>query len=266
MTPTGSAWRNGWSPARSAEQHALVQPGQERRGVVVDRDGAGLGQLRRADAAGEHRDRADAGLGGGVDVPDRVADEDRVLRCRAGLVERGEHRLRVGLGRLDVFAGDDAGDDVIDVEDLPQHLELVRCRRGGQHHPQPAPGQLADEVGGLVERPEQFGRLQVEAAVQLLRLVADAAGVFVAQQGAQQLAGPLADRAVHVPRVHGPVQRVERPAPGVDVEVVGIDERAVDVEQDRGGDGSLLCRCGFPVLGTGNGRVVRIPRCGGKYT
>jgi hypothetical protein len=104
--------------------------------------------------------------------------------------------------------------------------------------------------------------------VQVLRFVADAAGVFVAQQGAQQLAGPLADRAVDAPGIDGAVQRVERPVPGVDVEVVGVDERAVDVEQDRGGDGGLLgSGAVFPVLPAGIGRgAPEIPASGGKYT
>ncbi|GHG47401.1 hypothetical protein GCM10017567_82400 [Amycolatopsis bullii] len=103
--------------------------------------------------------------------------------------------------------------------------------------------------------------------MQLLGPLADAAGVFFTQQGGQQLAGTLADRAVHAPRVDVPVQRVERPAPGVDVEVVGVDEGAVDVEQDRGGDGWLLgsvrvSRCPARV----SGGVLRIPRREGTYT
>jgi len=46
----------------------------------------------------------------------------------------------------------------------------------------------------------------------------------------------------------------------VDVEVVGVDERAVDVEQDRGGDGGLL---GFLRAGGGYRTVTRARR---KYT
>jgi hypothetical protein len=101
-------------------------------------------------------------------------------------------------------------------------------------------GQCPDQLGCLVERAQQRRRLQVEAAVQLLGLVADAVGVLVAQEGRQQLAGPLADRPVDAPRVDVAAEPVERPVPGVDVQVVGVDECAVDVEQGRGADGRLL--------------------------
>jgi len=45
---------------------------------------------------------------------------------------------------------------------------------------------------------------------------------------------------VHAPRVDRAAEFGERAVPRVDVQVVGVDERAVDVEQDRGGDGRLL--------------------------
>jgi len=67
---------------------------------------------------------------------------------------------------------------------------------------------------------------------------------------------------VHAPGVDLAVQLVERAPPGVDVEVVGVDERAVDVEQDRGGDGGLL---GF-LRAAGGYRRQRVPDARRTYT
>ena len=43
-----------------------------------------------------------------------------------------------------------------------------------------------------------------------------------------------ADRAMDPPRLDRDADLVKRPAPGVDVQIVGVDQGAVDVEQHRG--------------------------------
>src|SRR5215210_4248228 len=69
--------------ARQLAEAELVERVAELGGIAVDAVGAGLQQLVLAVAAGEDADPERSGATGGEQVPDRVADDERVLRVDA---------------------------------------------------------------------------------------------------------------------------------------------------------------------------------------
>ncbi len=111
-------------------------------------------------------------------------------------------------------------------------LGLARLAGGGQHHREPAPGELDDEVGGAVQRPYLGDELTERLVVGRAQVVAAVTLDVVAEHGRDQLVAAHADGAVQPPHRDVEVAPVGGPGLGDGVVVGRVDERAVDIEQN----------------------------------
>ena len=203
------------------------------RDVVVDRDRSGVAKLGCADAARENAHARHAGAFRGLDVPHGVTDEDRTRRSETGLVESCLHEVGIGLRRVDVVLARDLVDRVVGVDRLTQVLDLLGRCAGRQDDSQPRLLRRTKEVGSAWKRNELA---QVGAVVVGVR-VRDGV-VSVTEHGLDELIRALAHRAMQ--RRHGHLVAIgaQRLRPRDHVQVVGVDERAVDIEEHAGGVGT----------------------------
>src|SRR3954470_8107590 len=194
----------------------------------IDLRSACFQQLLVAETAGQHADRLDLGPLRRLAVPGRVADHHRFPA--AGLFERREHEVRLGLGLLDVGRGRPAVDEIADHEQVDVVVGLVGLRGGSEDHGVPALLEPDDQLARAFERRD----LADQRHVGRLLGVADALAVLrvgvLADQGGDQLVAPHPDVPVDLPQLHDEPVRAERPVPSDRVLVVRVDERAVDVE------------------------------------
>jgi hypothetical protein len=99
-----------------------------------------------------------------------------------------------------------------------------------QHDRVPAICQSLDQVARSLQRLDLVDELLVEVTLGLSNAVAPLPLDRVARHGAHELVPAHADVAVDTPERHHDAVAPERPVPGERVMVVGVDERAVDVE------------------------------------
>ncbi len=203
--------------------------GQQVGGVVIHLVGPGLEQLGPADpAAGDH-DRPQAGALGRRDVPHGVPDDDRLLRVEAVALDRHRQEVRLGLRLLDVAAGRGTREDVLrdaDRRDHPVEVTLLAARR--EHDQEPGVVAGAQQVRGAGEGGEVGLEGLVLLAVPVHGLLVLAAGEVADQPRAGDADGRVA-------LLHGDLVvagRAQRPPPGEGVQVVGVEQGAVDVEED----------------------------------
>src|SRR5215217_4123345 len=107
----------------------------------------GLAELLLGEAAGEDGHGRDPGPGGGLAVPGRVADQDRL--ATPDLVDGRVHQVRVGLGPLDVGRGRPGLDQLAGVQQVQVMVDLVALARAGQDQPVPAPVQQLQQPPGV---------------------------------------------------------------------------------------------------------------------
>ena len=119
---------------------------------------------------------------------------------------------------------------VTGVEGVHQQFELVVGGRGCEHDVNAAVVEGAQERRSLVERVQPRCEFAVEPGVQVSG-ARDPVVVQLADDGGQQSLRALADRAVDAPGIHMLAQFCKGSLPRVHVQVVGVDEGAVDVEQ-----------------------------------
>ena len=190
--------------------------------------GPGPGQLGGGDPAAAQRDAGQPGPLRSLHVPDRVADDDRARRVQPVVAYRHLQQVRPRLGRVHVRGGGGAGQHALGRADRRHHpVQVVLLAAGRQHHPPAAGGAGGEQLG----RPREGGHL---VAQRLVPAGVRVHGVLVgvAEHALHQLLAADADGPVQRPHAHVGVPGV--PAglrPGEDVQVVGVQQGAVDVEE-----------------------------------
>ncbi|GAA1842292.1 hypothetical protein GCM10009714_25770 [Microlunatus capsulatus] len=205
----------------------LEQVGRTRPDLVR----AGLLQLAAGDATGGEGDDPDPRVVGRLDVPHGVADGDGPSGVEPVLLHRGGQQVGVRLGPLDVARGRRAVDQpVLDADGRQHPLQVLLAPAGGQHDGQPGARQLLHEVGRAVERDDLVLQGVVAGGVRLHDRV-----VVTAGEAAHQLLAADPDGLVAVGHRHALDAAVaHRLPPGQGVQVVGVQQGSVDVQQDAG--------------------------------
>ena len=193
---------------------------------------AGVAQLRLGEAAGEHGDVSrparSAASQSQVESPTITASPPPAFSTAA------LHEVGLWLGGLHVVGGGPGVDQVAGVEQVEVVVDLVLLRRAGQHHRVASSLEIGDQLARARERLDLADQLAVERALCRADVVALLALELLAAERLDELVAAHPDVPVDAPdRQQHPVL-AEGPVPGDRVLVVGVDERAVDVE-DRCG-------------------------------
>ena len=220
------------SSAPRPRPERLVEVREQVPRVGVHGERPGLEQLLPAVAAGQQRDRRQVAPVGGLDVPDRVADDDRTPA--ADLVQRPVEQLRCRLGLLRVLAGRPGVRVLVGVQQVQRALGVLGDAGAGQHDVEPGLPDRDQQVLGAVEElrlPRDLVVLALPAVPQPVTvLVLD----VVAGDRRDQPITTHPDRAVDRRHRHVPLEdRVEGARPRQGMVVVGVQEGAVDVEDGR---------------------------------
>src|ERR687895_202366 len=204
---------------------------KERGAIFVDGHRSGLFEgLLVVGAAGEHGNGTYAGFPGSLDVPYRVTDGDGLVSARPGssqgLLEDVGGRLRV----LDGTRVDDAVYAILGFEFLHVMFQLFVFGAGDE----------PDLVAPLFERGDQLLRsrermavllqLPVELAVEVLDLLYC---LLVFHELADQQRCALPDLLVKPGPRHPMGRLLKRPRPRLRVQIVGVHQRAVNVQNDH---------------------------------
>src|SRR5215217_132645 len=209
-----------------------VEPLAQLRQRLEHPAGAGLAQLLLGEAASEDGHGGDLGPDGGLAVEGRVADQHRL--ATPDLVDGRVHQVRVGLGLLDVGRGRPGLDQVAGVQQVQVVVDLVALARAGQHQPVPAAVQQLEQPAGVGERLHLADQVGVQGGLGRPDAVALPVLDPLAGHRGHQLVAAHADVAVDPPHRHGQAVLAEGAVPGDGVVVVGVDQRAVDVQhRDR---------------------------------
>jgi len=219
----------------SVADAGLVEMVQQIQRVLVDPVGAGPFQFVLAVAAGQHPDAQRPGPARRQQVPDAVADHDRIADRDAEPVGGGQEQVRVRLGVLDHVAGHHR---------LPVEIDAQRLdgRRGAGH---PAAGRNGPGDPDLVEplqqrdgprqRPDTRPVPGIGVGMGLLQPL-DQVGrdvdVGFAQQRIGEQAAAHADAPMDAPDRERNARFVQRLLPGQDVLVHAVHQGAVEVEQE----------------------------------
>src|SRR5437763_4895052 len=223
----------GSSPVRHPSERCLVEVLDEVRDRVEDGRGAMVAQLLLRPAAGDHADGVEPGVRRGLDVPAGIADHHRV--SRACLVECRLDRVRVRLRSLDVVLARPGVEAVARVELLDEELEIVLAGGAREDDGQPAALQLAQKIRRAFERRALVAQLLELLRVRVAQFVAGSAFHVVARDGSDVLVAAHPDVAVEPPHREDDVEAPKRAVPGERVLVVGVDQRAIEVQQRRPG-------------------------------
>ena len=136
----------------------------------------------------------------------------------------------LGFGGLDVGRGRPAVGELPRVEDIEVVLDLLLLRRAGEHDRVAASLELLDELTRTGHRLHFADQLVILRPLGRANFVALLALGAIVGQGLDHLIATHADVAVDAPdRQHDAVV-AERAIPRDRVVVVGVDERAVDIE------------------------------------
>jgi hypothetical protein len=205
-------------------------------GVAIDAEGARTEEFVLAVAAGEQADRKHPCAAGGQQVPDRVADDKAVLGIDAEAPCALEEQIGLGLRAADVAAFDHhhVGGDA---ESGQRGVDLWASAGGGDAVRDASRVQLPEQVASARQRATPRQQLAEDLAVTGLDraglILGDRAPEF-ARDGAREEPAAHADAAVDAPAVDRHVALRERSLPSEHVGVDGVDERAVEVEDQRG--------------------------------
>lgn len=221
-------------PGRVGEG-AVVEAGQQVGRVPVDDAGSRVLQVPPRDPAAEQSDADDAGPRGGRHVPHGVADEDGVERGRSGELQGVVHGIRGRFPRADVVGARGRGDHVVGADGFPQGGELG-VARGRHQDDSPAPAvELAQQFGGAVESGQPVEVGGVQGVVRRGEPFVPARVAALPQEVAEEVLPRQSDGAVDVVHRHGVACLPKRLPPARDVQVVGVGEGSVDVEQSGAG-------------------------------
>jgi hypothetical protein len=203
--------------------------------VLVDPVGAGPFQLLAAVAAREEADPQRPGPAGGQQVPDRVADHDRVADVGPQALGRGQEQVGVGLGVGHLIAGHhrDLGRDPEQLQGGPGGLDQPA---GGDRPRHAGLGQAGQQLPRPGEQPQVTRPAPVGLGVELLEAghqvgVDGLAGL--AQQRPHEQPAAHADAPVDAPHRQLDPARLQRLLPGQHMLVDAVDQGAVEVEHEH---------------------------------
>ena len=185
-------------------------------------------------AAAANGDRADVGAVRGLDVVGRVAHHEGRARLDAQAIQRGLDGVGIGLRRRHVVRARALVDELAHAGQVEQRIELgLRGRAGDAEAHAVAPQaleQLADAREGREVR-------QVDLAEELEPARRDLAAELAVRRDArharQQLVAPHADERDQRVHVALDLELTQGLRPRRRVGVVAVDQRAVDVEDER---------------------------------
>ncbi len=112
-------------------------------------------------------------------------------------------------------------------------LDLVVLCRAGQNHRHLARVQLVEQPSCAGQRGDLLANGVEPSRVLILCLLRDAGGARLAEELGEQSRALHADQPVRAGGGYVDTVRAKRACPGNGVQVGGVDQRAVDVDQDR---------------------------------
>ena len=205
--------------------------GRHIRDLLEDTQRAGAFELGCGKAACQDSDERNSRAVRRLPVPDRVADQHRVPGRRP--IERREHHVGLRFGRRDVLLRHGHRAQALEAEDAEKGIGMACDRRRGQHHGEPLAFEAVRHFTRTIEAAD-LGEDRVEALLpRCAHRIAEVALDPGAGDGGDELVASHADVAVKAP--HGNVEVVIAKAarPCDRVVVRRVDERSVDVEEDR---------------------------------
>ncbi len=202
-------------------------------------------QLLASVAAREQADAQRARASGREQVPDAVADDDAVANIDADALRGGQEQVRVGLCVADVIARDQRRVRR-QAEQLEREPGIAFGAAGGDRPRHAVFGECREQVARAGERPNALELLDVGLGVEAgepgQRLAVQLA-LELARERRDEQAPAHPDPAVDLPDREIDADGLQCFAPGDDVLIDAVDQRAVEVEQE--------CR-----LGEGLGRLA----------
>src|SRR5262245_56219089 len=222
--------------------------------VPVDAKGPGADQLVLSVAAAQQPDAQHPRTPCGEEVPYGVPDDVALLR--RGSESRGarEEEVRLRLGALDVPTLDDHR-LLADAESLERLIDLGPASRGRDPMGHPESTELREQLCGFRERTPLGEELSEELSVARLHrldLVRRQRSTDLARHRAREETSAHSHSAVYAPAIDRQLDLCKGALPGEDVRVDRVDERPVQVEDQRRHSTSL-------VPGIARGRIVLDP-------
>ncbi|CAM5463978.1 Potassium-transporting ATPase ATP-binding subunit [Streptomyces narbonensis] len=227
---------------RQPGERAVAEAGQELGRVAVDGGRARLLQLRAGRAAAQQSDTGHTGTGSRLHVPDGVADEHGGAGPHPDQVEGVVYGIGRGLPPLHVVRRRGVGDGVVGVDGPPQRLELAVLRGGDEDDLPPVVRQRAEEFRGGVQRGQPVEVRGVQGVVGGAQPVVAFVVPVLAQEVIEEVGPGQTDGPVDGVRRDPVPGLAQRLPPGDDMEVVGVGEGAVDVEESGAVHGRGLLR------------------------
>src|SRR6476659_5789803 len=199
--------------------------------MLVHRLGARSLKLAAGEAAGQHRHRGQARSRGGQAVPRRVADHDRRVTSRPR--KRDLDRFRIRFGARAVRRRGRCPDEVLRIEQTEVVLHLMPLGRADQHHHHVASNQTFQQVASVRQRRHLIADRGEVASVLIDRLLRNPRSIGLPEQLLEQPPTPHADQPVRTGRGDIEPAGADRRRPRAGMQVGGVDQRAVDVDQRR---------------------------------
>ena len=223
--------------ARSGVEAELVERAVELGGVVVDAEGAGREELVGAVAAAQEADREHLRAAGGEEIPDGVADDVAVRRARSrarrrrrgtGRAPASRARPRRGRSRPSPSGTPSAASDESISGRRPEVAMpwTMPARAAGRRAARPRPA--AARRSGSSSR-----KIRAVARLDRLRLLSRELPPHLARDRAREQPAAHPDPAVDPPAVDRHPLLRERPLPREHMRVDRVDERSVEIEDQR---------------------------------
>ena len=202
-------------------------------------------QLVLREAAAEQADRRQPRLARRLGIVRRVSHDDRLLgRHAVQLRQRRLEDVGVRLRPLGVVGRRGLLDQVVDAGDLLVSVEFLPLGRRGEHDLLAIPLDPLEEFAGHRERVDPGEVLALEElGALLLDPLTIAFHLLLGQEDGHELVAPLADLVPDLLERDLMTVFREDLLPGPGMEVVGIDERPVHVE-NHGLDHRVACSLG----------------------
>ena len=231
--------------ARRGDPQRVVERAAERGDVCPDPPRSGTDQraLLEAEPRREHAERHDAGALGGQRVVGRVADHRALGGRDAEPLHGRDDGIGKRLGVLDVALPDDDVHHVAQIVAGTREggVEMLVSGRRRERRADAATSQLLEQRACAGEdREAPLAReLQVDALGRLAERLAVLRVRLTPQDVGHEVVAALADLGPDAVGMHAIAVLCERAHPGLDVGGVGVDEGAVEVEQESGEHGAV---------------------------